>query len=207
MSAWKPIKTLFETDAELGQSVTVKGWLRSKRDSKAGISFLAIHDGTCFDPIQAVVPNTLVNYESEVLALSTGCAVEVSGELVASEGKGQSVEIQASEVVVVGMVDDPESYPIAKKRHTFEYLRTQAHLRTRTNTFGAITRVRHVLANAIHNFFHREGFYWVNTPIITASDCEGAGELFKVSTLDFTNLPPASTSSSMLSDTPGFERV
>ncbi len=189
MSAWKPIKTLFETDAELGQSVTVKGWLRSKRDSKAGISFLAIHDGTCFDPIQAVVPNTLANYESEVLALSTGCAVEVSGELVASEGKGQSVEIQASEVVVVGMVDDPESYPIAKKRHTFEYLRTQAHLRTRTNTFGAITRVRHVLANAIHNFFHREGFYWVNTPIITASDCEGAGELFKVSTLDFTNLP------------------
>lgn len=189
MSAWKPIKTLFETDAELGQSVTVKGWLRSKRDSKAGISFLAIHDGSCFDPIQAVVPNTLANYESEVLALSTGCAVEVSGELVASEGKGQSVEIQASEVMVVGMVDDPESYPIAKKRHTFEYLRTQAHLRTRTNTFGAITRVRHVLANAIHNFFHREGFYWVNTPIITASDCEGAGELFKVSTLDFTNLP------------------
>ena len=189
MSAWKSIKTLFETDAELGQSVTVKGWLRSKRDSKAGISFLAIHDGTCFDPIQAVVPNTLENYESEVLALGTGCAVEVSGELVASEGKGQSVEIQATEVVVVGMVDDPESYPIAKKRHTFEYLRTQAHLRTRTNTFGAITRVRHVLANAIHNFFHREGFYWVNTPIITASDCEGAGELFKVSTLDFTNLP------------------
>ena len=189
MSAWKSITTLFETDAELGQSVTVKGWLRSKRDSKAGISFLAIHDGTCFDPIQAVVPNTLENYESEVLALGTGCAVEVSGELVASEGKGQSVEIQATEVVVVGMVDDPESYPIAKKRHTFEYLRTQAHLRTRTNTFGAITRVRHVLANAIHNFFHREGFYWVNTPIITASDCEGAGELFKVSTLDFTNLP------------------
>lgn len=189
MSAWKPIKTLFETDAKLGRSVTVKGWLRSKRDSKAGISFLAIHDGTCFDPIQAVVPNTLANYESEVLALSTGCAVEVSGELVASEGKGQTVEIQASEVVVVGVVDDPESYPIAKKRHTFEYLRTQAHLRTRTNTFGAITRVRHVLANAIHNFFHREGFYWVNTPIITASDCEGAGELFRVSTLDFTNLP------------------
>ena len=136
-----------------------------------------------------MVPNTLANYESEVLALGTGCAVEVSGELVASEGKGQSVEIQASEVVVVGMVDDPESYPIAKKRHTFEYLRTQAHLRTRTNTFGAITRVRHVLANAIHNFFHREGFYWVNTPIVTASDCEGAGELFKVSTLDFANLP------------------
>lgn len=150
---------------------------------------MAIHDGTCFEPIQAVVPNTLSNYEHEVLGLSTGCAVEVSGELVASEGKGQAVEIQASQVVVVGTVDDPESYPIAKKRHSFEYLRTQAHLRTRTNTFGAITRVRHVLASAIHSFFDREGFYWVNTPIITASDCEGAGELFKVSTLDFANLP------------------
>ena len=189
MSEWKSINSLFQPDAALGETVTVKGWLRSKRDSKAGISFLAIHDGTCFDPIQAVVPNTLSNYEHEVLGLSTGCAVEVSGELVASEGKGQAVEIQASQVVVVGTVDDPESYPIAKKRHSFEYLRTQAHLRTRTNTFGAITRVRHVLASAIHRFFDREGFYWVNTPIITASDCEGAGELFKVSTLDFANLP------------------
>jgi asparaginyl-tRNA synthetase len=189
MSEWKSINTLFQPDTALGETVTVKGWLRSKRDSKAGISFLAIHDGTCFDPIQAVVPNTLANYEQEVLGLSTGCAVEVSGELVASEGKGQAVEIQASQVVVVGTVDDPESYPIAKKRHSFEYLRTQAHLRTRTNTFGAITRVRHVLASAIHSFFDREGFYWVNTPIITASDCEGAGELFKVSTLDFANLP------------------
>ncbi|MDP4652340.1 MAG: asparagine--tRNA ligase, partial [Haliea sp.] len=111
------------------------------------------------------------------------------GELVASQGQGQSVEIQASEVQVLGWVDDAESYPIAKKRHTFEYLRTQAHLRPRTNTFGAITRVRHTLANAIHGYFHREGFYWVNTPIITGSDCEGAGELFRVSTLDFANLP------------------
>ena len=113
----------------------------------------------------------------------------VRGTLVASQGKGQSVEIQASDVKVVGRVDDPESYPIAKKRHTFEYLRTQAHLRTRTNTFGAITRVRHSLAQAIHGFFSGEGFYWVNTPIITGSDCEGAGELFRVSTLDFANLP------------------
>jgi len=113
----------------------------------------------------------------------------VRGTLVASQGKGQSVEIQASDVNVVGRVDDPESYPIAKKRHTFEYLRTQAHLRTRTNTFGAITRVRHSLAQAIHGFFSGEGFYWVNTPIITGSDCEGAGELFRVSTLDFANLP------------------
>jgi asparaginyl-tRNA synthetase len=172
-----------------GQQITVRGWIRSKRDSRAGISFLAIHDGTAFDAIQAVVPSDLANYESEVLKISTGCAVVVSGELVASQGKGQSVEIQATEVSVLGWVDDAESYPIAKKRHTFEYLRTQAHLRPRTNTFGAITRVRTTLANAIHNFFHDQGFHWINTPIITGSDCEGAGELFRVSTLDYANLP------------------
>ncbi len=189
MAAWLPVKTLFSDTTLVDETVTVKGWLRSKRDSKAGISFLAVHDGTCFDAIQAVVPNTLSNYENEILLLGTGCAVEVTGQLVVSEGKGQSVEIQASAVLVVGDVDDPESYPIAKKRHSFEYLRTQAHLRTRTNTFGAITRVRHVLARAIHEFFNAQGFYWVNTPIITASDCEGAGELFRVSTLDYANLP------------------
>jgi asparaginyl-tRNA synthetase len=131
--------------ADAGQ-VAVRGWLRSKRDSKAGISFLAIHDGSAFDAIQAVVPAQLDNYESEVLHLTTGCAVEVEGQLVESQGKGQAVEIQASAVRVVGWVDDAESYPIAKKRHSFEYLRTQAHLRVRTNTFGAITRVRHSLA-------------------------------------------------------------
>jgi asparaginyl-tRNA synthetase len=174
--------------ADAGQ-VAVRGWLRSKRDSKAGISFLAIHDGSAFDAIQAVVPAQLDNYESEVLHLTTGCAVEVEGQLVESQGKGQAMEIQASAVRVVGWVDDAESYPIAKKRHSFEYLRTQAHLRVRTNTFGAITRVRHSLAQAIHGYFHDNGFYWVNTPIITGSDCEGAGELFRVSTLDFANLP------------------
>ncbi len=189
MSSGIPIVDLFRDPQRVGNTVTVKGWLRSKRDSKAGISFLAVHDGSCFDSIQAVVPNTLANYDSEVLALSTGCAVEVTGTLVESEGKGQQVEIQASDVTVVGGVDDPESYPIAKKRHSFEFLRTQAHLRTRTNTFGAITRVRHQLAKSIHQFFHDNGFFWVNTPIITASDCEGAGELFRVSTLDFANLP------------------
>ncbi len=176
-------------DSPVGDHITVRGWLRSKRDSKAGISFLAIHDGSGFDPIQAVVPNSLDNYESEVLKLSTGCAVIVSGELVESQGKGQNLEIQATRVEVVGWVEDPESYPIAKKRHTFEYLRTQAHLRVRTNTIGAITRVRTTLANAIHNYFHDNGFHWINTPVITGSDCEGAGELFRVSTLDFANLP------------------
>ena len=167
----------------------IQGWVRSKRDSKAGISFIAVHDGSCFDAIQAVVPNTLGNYDSEVLEITTGCADSISGKLVESQGRGQSVEIQANDVVVVGWVDDPEIYPVAKKRHTFEYLRTQAHLRPRTNTFGAITRVRTTLANAIHNYFYNNGYQWVNTPIITANDCEGAGELFRVSTLDLANLP------------------
>jgi asparaginyl-tRNA synthetase len=189
MSHHNSISAIFKGQVSLGAQVTVKGWLRSKRDSKAGISFLAVHDGSAFDAIQAVVPDTLANYQSQVLSLSTGCAVIVSGELVQSQGKGQSVEIQATEVEVVGWVDDPETYPIAKKRHTFEYLRSQTHLRPRTNTFGAITRVRTTLANAIHNYFYSKDFQWVNTPIITGSDCEGAGELFRVSTLDFANLP------------------
>jgi asparaginyl-tRNA synthetase len=178
-------------DIAVGQQITVRGWIRSKRDSKAGISFLAVHDGSCFDPIQAVVPSELENYEREVLAITTGCAVVVSGELVESQGKGQSLEMHALSVEVVGQVEDAESYPIAKKRHSFEYLRTVAHLRPRTNTFGAITRVRTVLANAIHNYFFEREFHWINTPIITANDCEGAGELFRVSTLDMANPPQA----------------
>ncbi len=189
MSDISAVAAALRGDVPVGRQVTVRGWLRSKRDSKAGISFLAIHDGSAFDPIQAVVPSDLGNYESEVLKLSTGCAVIVTGELVASEGKGQNVEIQAKEVQVVGWVDDPETYPIAKKRHSFEYLRSQAHLRVRTNTIGAVTRVRSTLANAIHNYFHDHGFHWINTPVITGSDCEGAGELFRVSTLDFANIP------------------
>jgi len=189
MSDHRSIDAIFKGQVPLGSKLTVKGWLRSKRDSKAGISFLAVHDGSAFDAIQAVVPDTLANYQSQVLPLSTGCAVMVSGELVQSQGKGQSVEIQASGIEVVGEVENPETYPIAKKRHTFEYLRTQAHLRPRTNTFGAITRVRTTLAHAIHSYFYSNGFHWINTPIITGSDCEGAGELFRVSTLDLANVP------------------
>ena len=169
--------------------VTIQGWVRSKRDSKAGVSFIAVHDGSCFDAMQAVVPKELPNYKTEVLTITTGCSVRIRGILVVSEGRGQDVEIKADSVTVTGRIDDPESYPIAKKRHTFEYLRTQAHLRPRTNTFSAITRVRTTLANAIHHYFYANGFQWINTPIITASDCEGAGELFRVSTLDLANLP------------------
>ena len=181
------ISDLLQSDTLTGQTVSIEGWVRTKRDSKAGFSFIAVHDGSAFDPIQVIAADTLTNYQSEILELSTGCSISVEGTLVESQGKGQSVEIQASNITVVGIVDDPESYPIAKKRHSFEYLRTVAHLRPRTNTFGAITRVRTVLANAIHNFFFDNNFHWINTPIITTSDCEGAGELFRVSNLDLLN--------------------
>jgi asparaginyl-tRNA synthetase len=175
--------------APVGARATVEGWVRTRRDSKAGLSFLAVHDGSCFDALQVVAPATLPSYEQEVLRLTAGCAVRVSGTVAPSQGKGQAVELVAEEVVVVGWVDDPETYPIQPKRHTFEYLREVAHLRVRTNTFGAMARVRHSLAMAIHGYFHERGFYWVHTPIIAASDAEGAGELFRVSTLDLANLP------------------
>jgi asparaginyl-tRNA synthetase len=183
------IKPLLAGDVATSTQVQVQGWIRSRRDSKAGISFMAIHDGSCFAAIQAVIAADLENYQSEILHAGAGCSVIVKGELVASQGKGQAFEVQAESVEIVGWVDEPETYPIAKKRHTFEYLRSVAHLRPRTNTFGAITRVRTVLANAIHNYFFDQGFQWINTPIITASDCEGAGEMFRVSNLDFANLP------------------
>ncbi|MCI0570471.1 MAG: asparagine--tRNA ligase [Myxococcaceae bacterium] len=172
-----------------GTSVTVKGWVRTRRDSKAGVSFIHLHDGSCFNAIQVVAPKELDNYASEVLKLTTACAVEARGQLVASQGKGQTVEVLASELKVLGWVDDPDTYPMQPKQHSFEFLREQAHLRPRTNTFGAVARVRHTLAMAIHRFFHERSFYWVHTPIVTTSDAEGAGEMFRVSTLDLLNVP------------------
>ncbi|NQY34963.1 MAG: asparagine--tRNA ligase [Alteromonadaceae bacterium] len=171
------------------EEITVHGWIRTRRDSKAGISFLALHDGSCFDPIQAIVPNDLDNYQSEVLKLTTGCAVKITGKLVESPGKGQSFEIQATTVEVLGLVEDPDTYPMAAKRHSIEFLREQAHLRARTNIGGAVTRVRNCLAQAVHRFLHSKGYFWISTPLITGSDCEGAGEMFRVSTLDMENLP------------------
>ena len=173
----------------VGAPATVRGWIRTRRDSKAGLSFLALHDGSCFDALQVVAPAALDNYDAEVLHLTAGCAVTVRGTVAESQGKGQSVELLAESVEVAGWVDDPDTYPISPKRHSFEYLREVAHLRSRTNTFGAVARVRHTLAMAIHRFFHENGFAWIHTPIITASDAEGAGELFRVSTLDLANLP------------------
>jgi len=183
------ISTLLKGEVTTGQAVTVKGWVRTRRDSKAGLSFIQVHDGTCFDPIQVVAPGELANYADEIVKLSAGCAVICTGQLVESMGKGQSVEIQADTVEVVGWVDNPDTYPVQPKRHSFEFLREVAHLRPRTNTFSAITRVRNCLAQATHRFFHENDFYWIHTPIVTTSDAEGAGEAFRISTLDLANLP------------------
>ncbi len=174
----------------LTSEVTVRGWVRTRRDSKAGISFLAVYDGSCFDPVQAVINNSLPNYQDDVLRLTTGCSVIVTGMVVASPGEGQSIRNSGHcPVEVTGWVEDPDTYPMAAKRHSIEYLREVAHLRPRTNLIGAVARVRHTLAQALHRFFDEQGYFWVSTPLITASDTEGAGEMFRVSTLDLENLP------------------
>jgi len=183
------ISQLLAGDVAVGAGVVVEGWVRTRRDSKAGISFVQVHDGTCFSPIQVVAGGELDNYEDEIKRLTTGCAVRVHGTLVESRGKGQSVEIKPSAIEVIGWVDDPDSYPMAAKRHSLEHLREHAHLRARTNLIGAATRVRNTLGQAIHRFHHEHGFQWIHTPIITGSDAEGAGEMFRVSTLDMVNTP------------------
>ena len=169
--------------------VVLQGWVRTRRDSKAGISFVHVSDGSCFHPVQVVVPATLENYASEVLHLTAGCSLEAEGRIVPSPAKGQPFEMQATALRVIGWVENPDSYPIQPKPHSLEFLREVAHLRARTNVIGAAARVRSCVAAAIHRFFHQHGFLWINTPIITASDCEGAGELFRVSTLDLANPP------------------
>lgn len=188
MSAYS-VQAILSGRAPSDTPVTVQGWVRTRRDSKAGISFVNISDGSCFHPVQVVVPNSVSNYQSEVLHLTAGCAVQATGLIVPSPAKGQPFEMQANAVQVIGWIDDPDTYPIQPKPHTLEFLREVAHLRSRTNVIGAMTRVRHTLAQAIHRFFHEHGFLWIHTPIITASDAEGAGELFRVSTLDLMNLP------------------
>ena len=183
-----PIHTVLSHGIPVGNTVTIAGWVRSRRTSRGGFSFIDVHDGSCFDGVQVVADGNLGNYE-DITRLGAGCAVRVTGTVAESAGRGQDREIQATQVTVAGWVADPESYPIAKKRHTFEYLRGVAHLRPRTNTFGAIARVRNTITQAIHRYFDEHGFLWINTPIITANDCEGAGELFRVSTLDLVNHP------------------
>ncbi len=172
----------------VGREALVQGWVRTRRDSKAGFSFLELNDGSCFGNVQVVAAAALENYESEIKRLTTGCSVSVEGLVKASPGKGQATELEARRVTVHGWAD-PETYPLQKKQHSFEFLRTVAHLRPRTNTFGAVARVRNCVCRSIHDFFQEEGFLYVHTPIITASDCEGAGEMFQVTTLDLNNVP------------------
>ena len=172
--------------AGAGAEVVINGWVRTRRDGK-GFSFFEVNDGSCLSGIQAVVPGTLGNYESQLAHVTTGSSVRVRGTLVDSPGQGQKYELQASEVFVYGMA--PSDYPLQKKKHSLEYLREIAHLRPRTNTIGAVARLRNSLSYAVHSFFQERGFFYVHTPIITASDCEGAGEMFRVSTLDIDNPP------------------
>ena len=173
---------------EIGSRFTVMGWVRTRRDSKAGFSFIELNDGSCLSGLQIIADAELSNYHSEVVKLQTGCSIMAAGILAASPGKGQKVELKADEIAVFGWAD-PETYPLQKKRHSFEFLRTIAHLRPRTNTFGAVARVRNAMAWAIHNFFQKRGFIYLHTPIISGSDCEGAGEMFKVTAFDLGHIP------------------
>ncbi len=172
------------TRRDFGAAVVVQGWVRTRRDSKGGFSFVELNDGSSLAGVQVVADAELPNYEDEIRHLTAGCSVRVEGVLHESPGKGQSVEVHASGIEVLGMVADPDTYPLQKKRHSMEFLREQAHLRPRSNTFGAVARVRNALARATHDFFQQRDFLYLHTPIITANDCEGAGEMFRVTTLE-----------------------
>ena len=169
-----------------GREITVKGWVRTKRGNK-NVAFIALNDGSCVANIQVVVDLSKID-EAELKGVTTGACLRVDGTLVASLGAGQGVEVQAEKIEIYGTAD-PETYPLQKKGHSLEFLRDIAYLRPRTNTFGAILRIRHAMAFAIHNYFNERGFYYLHTPLITASDCEGAGEMFQVTTMDLNNLP------------------
>ena len=186
MTNWIPVKVARQA-AQVGQTCEIRGWVRTRRDSKGGFSFLEINDGSCLGNLQVVAPAELANYADEVQKLTAGCSVVVTGSLLESPAKGQATELHASEVRVLGWAD-AETYPLQKKRHSFEKLREWAHLRPRTNSLGAVMRVRDQISQSIHRFFHEHGFYYTHTPIITASDCEGAGEMFRVTTLDLDRL-------------------
>ncbi|MFZ2445463.1 MAG: asparagine--tRNA ligase [Syntrophobacteraceae bacterium] len=186
------IADLFGKEGEYtGKTVRVQGWVRTRRDSKAGISFIELNDGSCLKSLQVVAGLDRPEYREVLEKITTGCAVLVEGTVAPSPGKGQAVEVQADRIELYGWAD-PAVYPLQKKRHSFEFLRQIAHLRPRTNTIGAVSRVRNRLSFAIHRFFQERGFHYIHTPIITASDCEGAGETFRVTTLDPLRAAPAS---------------
>jgi asparaginyl-tRNA synthetase len=169
-------------DQPVGRPVAISGWLRTRRDS-GGLSFLEVNDGSCLASLQVIADTTLANYDSEIRKLATGAALRIQGQLVASPASGQAVEVQAGAITVLGPAD-PATYPLQKKRHSFEFLRSITHLRSRTNALGAVARVRSALSFAVHRFFHEQGFVQVHTPVITTSDCEGAGEMFTVTALE-----------------------
>ena len=170
------------------ENITVMGWVRTRRDSKGGFSFIELNDGSCLSNLQVIADSALSNYQDEILKLQTGCSIKATGTVVPSQGKGQNMEMQALEIEVIGWAD-PDTYPLQKKRHSFEFLRTIAHLRPRTNTFGAIARIRNAMARAIHNFFQDRGFLYIHTPILTGSDCEGAGDMFRVTGFELDKIP------------------
>ena len=170
-----------------GREVRLRGWLRTRRDSKGGFSFLELNDGSCMANVQIIADADLPNYESVIKKLSVGASLCVQGMVKESPAKGQATEVQATQIDLLGDVAD--DFPLQKKRHSFEFLRTIAHLRPRTNTFGAIARVRNCVCRSIHDFFQEQGFLYIHSPIITTSDCEGAGEMFRVSTIDPANPP------------------
>lgn len=173
------------------ETVTIQGWVRTKREQKE-FCFVEVNDGSSMVGLQSILTPDLPGYADVIKKLSTGASVEIAGVLVASPGKGQRIELKAAEVRVYGEAD-PETYPLQKKRHSFEFLRDHAHLRARTNTIGAVFRVRNACATAVHQFFQERGFLWVHTPIISANDCEGAGELFTVTTLNLKDVPKTKT--------------
>lgn len=174
-------------ESSIGKTGKLQGWVRTRRDSKAGFSFIEINDGSSQGNIQIIAPDGLENYESDVKRLSAGCSITAEGEIKESGGRGQKTEMLASSVHVYGWAD-PEEYPLQKKRHSMEKLREWAHLRPRTNTFGAVARVRNCISNSIHQFYQEQGFLYLNTPVITASDCEGAGEMFQVTTMNLDDI-------------------
>lgn len=180
------IKDIFAPEL-IGREVNVKGWVRTRRGNK-NVQFIALNDGSTIKNIQIVLDLAKFTDEEMLKLITTGSSLDVTGMLVESMGKGQSAEIQAESITVLGTAD-PEEYPLQKKGHTLEFLREKAHLRPRTNTFGAVLRIRSTLAFAIHKFFQEKGFFYLNTPLITASDCEGAGAMFQVTTLDVENPP------------------
>ena len=185
------IATLLKTAAP-EESITVKGWVRTRRDSKSGFSFIELNDGSCMGNLQFIVDADVEGYAETIKQVTTGASVAITGIVKESPGKGQRIEVHATRLEVIGLAD-PAEFPLQKKGHGFEFLREIAHLRPRTNSFGAVARVRNCISRSIHNFFQSRGFLYINTPIITTSDCEGAGEMFQVTTLDLARLASLQT--------------